>query len=91
MSTNIVYSSPVLYRQRHGFKRNCLEIRLLNPRGRFKAFVDSTGTKSANFEEKFLFNVFAAFSIFKYLDGEKGHVLLRVLWEIEMSRDRLYN
>ena len=28
-----------------------------------KAFVDSTGTKGANLEDKILFHVFAAFSI----------------------------
>ena len=28
-----------------------------------KAFIDSTGTKGANLDDKFLFHVFAAFSI----------------------------
>ena len=36
-----------------------------------KAFVDSTGTKGANLEDKFLFLFFCGFQY--YLDVEKGH------------------
>ena len=47
--------------------------------------VDSTGAKSANLEDEFLFYVFAAFSI-TWLERKatNRHVFLRMVGEVEM-------
>ena len=50
--------------------------------------VDSTGTKGASLEDNFLFYVFAAFSITKMeRKATNRHVFLRMVREVEMSRD----
>ena len=54
---------------------------------KLEAFVDSTGTKGANLEDKFLFYVFVAFSITKMeRKATNRHVFLRMVGEVYVAR-----